>query len=51
MAEERIRLVGTRFKIDHPGVVEAVRISGQAVGRVNSILLEDLLRKPRVTHK
>ncbi len=51
MAAQRERLATTRFKVEHPGVVEAARVSGQAIGSANSVLLEDLLRKPRVTHK
>jgi len=51
VAEERARLAGTRFRVDHAGVAEAARVSGQAIGSAPSILLEDLLRKPRVTHR
>lgn len=51
MDEERKRLASVRVHPEEAGVQEVVRISGQALGSANRVMMEDLLRKPRISHR
>ncbi len=51
MNEEKERLATTRVQPEDPAVQEVVRISGQALGSANRVMVEDLLRKPRISHR
>ena len=51
MEEEKKRLASTRVHPENPAVQEVVRLSGQALGSANRIMVEDLLRKPRINHR
>ena len=51
MDEEKKRLASTRVQPEDPAVQEVVRISGQALGSANRVMVEDLLRKPRISHR
>lgn len=50
LEEERKRLSSLKVPADHPSVQEVVQISGQALGNVHKVAMEDLLRKPRINH-
>ena len=50
MSEEKARLSSIRFKPDHPALQEVASISGQSVGHATSVVVGDLLRKPRINH-
>ena len=50
MIEEKARLSSTRVQPDDARVLEAVRISGQALGGAHKVFAEDLLKKPRINH-
>lgn len=51
MAAEQARLASTRVKADDPAVQEVAAASGQRITGANGVLLEELLRRPRVTHR
>ena len=51
MDKEKKRLASTRVQPEDAAVQEVVRISGQALGSANRVVLEDLLRKPRISHR
>lgn len=50
MSDDKARMSSVRFKPDHPGILEVANLSGQAIGNVTSVLVGDLLRKPRINH-
>lgn len=51
MNADKARLSSISVQANDPRVQEVIRISGQALGGAHKVMVEELLKKPRISHR